>query len=162
MLVRSEPVQGAVADWFVTTETWAEIRAGLPEPGQAFAAVGEAENVSISCGVGESLAGFHRVRRWLGTRTGSFAPSPRRGPHAIGAAKGRNRPEVPPTNQGGNRPRKIETARLAARMVDCSSMVETGYVLAKRESRAAGRQSSTCGAAGTSTSTLVSLASWAC
>jgi len=61
MLVRSELSQGALAVWFVTKETWPEIRAGLPEPGQAFAAVGEAENVSISRGLGESLAGFHRA-----------------------------------------------------------------------------------------------------
>jgi hypothetical protein len=60
-LVRSEPSQRAVAVWFVTKETWPEIRAGLPEPGQAFAAAGEAENVSITSSFGESLAGFHRV-----------------------------------------------------------------------------------------------------
>jgi hypothetical protein len=60
-LVRSEPSQGAVAVWFVTKETWPEIRLGLPEPGEAFAAAGEARNVSISSSFGESLAGFHRA-----------------------------------------------------------------------------------------------------
>lgn len=60
MLIRSEPSQGAAPVWFVTMAPWPEIRAGLPEPGQAFAA-GEAQNVPISRGFWESLAGFHRV-----------------------------------------------------------------------------------------------------
>jgi leucyl aminopeptidase len=38
MVVRSEPPEGGAPIWFVTQETWPEVRAGLPEEAQAFAA----------------------------------------------------------------------------------------------------------------------------
>ena len=38
MLVRGEPTQGTAPIWFVTKETWSEVRASIPGPAQVFAA----------------------------------------------------------------------------------------------------------------------------
>jgi hypothetical protein len=140
-------------------ETWPEIRADLREPGQAFAAIGEAENVSISCCIQQrgvilrgSADGWERER-------GALRRARRRSP-AISAAKGRSGPEVPPTNQGRNHRGTSKPRFFRAGGSAILRWWKPDASWPKAKSRTAGRQLSTCGAAGTST--LASITSWAC
>ena len=169
LLVRSEPLQGPVAVRFVTKETWREIRAGHPEPGQAFAAAGELEMFRSPAWGEVSRFSSRRIQQrdvircrsgdgWERERALHRAPSKGR---AISAAKGQG-PDVPPKNQGVNCPRKVETTLLPCGGGSAVLLRwwKPDMSWPKGKSRAAGHHSSTCGAAGTST--LTSLASWAC
>jgi hypothetical protein len=169
--VRSEPSQGAVAVRFVTKETWPEIR-------RPFGSRGKLSPPSERLKMFRSPGGLARVMPVFITRNpatgGDSCGSAdgcerepgalrrvRRSPRAINAAKGRSGREVAPKNQGGNCPRKSKLHFYrAAGGPAALRWWKPDMSWPKGKSRAASRHSSACGAAGTST--LTSLASWAC
>ena len=165
--VRSEPSQGAVAVRFVTKETWPEIRRPFGSRGKLSPPSERLKMFRSPAGLARVMPVFItrnpatgcdslRVCRWLRTRTGRVAPSsskPPRDQRREGAKRARGCAQ----KSGRKLPEEVETT-----LLPCgggpgrSSMVSWP----KGKSRAASRHSSACGAAGTST--LTSLASWAC